>query len=195
MLGNDILKHAGEFGRALRNGHYERSNSGLLFPQQHVHINGAFTTWVNDEDEQVDANLVTTQGLTYLLGVALGGVAQLTAWYLAPFSGNVTPTAGYTAAGFTAAATEFIAYDEATRRLLVPGTITASLSNSASRATFTMSTGVVAQTLYGCGLLSASAKSAITGTCFAATRFASARTGLNAGDVVSAQYDLASTST
>lgn len=194
MIDRDILRHAGEFGRAMRNGRFEQTETGLLFPEQKVHVSGVFTTWVNGRDEQVDPNIVTTEGLTYMLGVALGGVAQISSWYLAPFSGNVTPGLSYTGANFTANATEFTNYDEATRVLLVPNAITSSLSNSSSRADFTMASGVSAQTLYGAGLLSVSTKSSTSGKCFAATRFASARTGLNEGDVVSVQYDLTSTS-
>lgn len=194
MLGSDVIKHSREFLRALRNHRYEETDAGLLFPQQGVLVAGAFSSMVNFRDRQVDPNLVTTQGLTYMVGVALAGATQLAAWYIAPFSGNITPQSTLTAATFTATATEFTTYDEATRRAFTPGAVTANVSNSASRADFTMSTGVVDQTIYGGGVLSASAKSAITGTCFAGTRFASPRTGLNAGDILSLQYDLASSS-
>lgn len=194
MLGSDVIKHSREFLRALRNGRYEETGNGLLFPEQKVFISGVFTSMVNFKDKQVDPNLVTTQGLTYMVGVSLAGVSQIAAWYIAPFAGNYTPTAGLTAATFTGTATEFIAYDEATRKVFTPGAVTASISNSASRADFTMSVGVTNQTLYGGGVLSASAKSATSGTLFAVTRFASPRTGLNAADILSLQYDLASSS-
>lgn len=195
MLGKDILKHQGEFRRAFRNRHFEETETGLLFPQQKVHIHGSFESMVNGKDRQIDPNLVTTEGLTYMVGVALAAVAQIAAWYIAPFSGNITPQATLTGATFTATATEFTAYDESTRGLFVPGAVTANIDNSASRADFTMSTGVAAQTIYGGGVLSASAKSSVAGKCFAGTRFASPRTGLNAGDILSLEYDLASSST
>lgn len=118
-------------------------------------------------------NLIPTEGLNYILGAALTGVSQISAWYIALFEADYTPVAGITAASFTADSTESTAYDEATRVAWTAGSIAAgAVSNTASKAVFTMNT---TKTIYGIGQLSASAKSATTGTLVSAARFASSK--------------------
>lgn len=194
---NDLIKHGRELLRALRNRHYEKAENGLLFPRQHVMVGGYFTTWVNEGEQfDVDHNLVPSEGLVYLLNTGYKAGTPASALYLAPFSGNITPSGSITAANFTSTATEFTSYDETTRVQwqadAVSGT---SVANATTKAAFTMSTGVASQTLYGAGLLSASAKSSTSGSCLAATRFSSPKTGLNAGDVLNVQYTVSMSST
>jgi hypothetical protein len=118
-------------------------------------------------------NLIPTEGLNYILGAALTGVSPLTAWFIAPFEGNYTPVEGVTAANFTANATENTTYDEATRQAWTPGTITdGAVDNSAAKAIFTMN---ATKTIYGVGMLSASAKSATSGKIVSAARFATSK--------------------
>jgi hypothetical protein len=81
------------------------------------------------------------------------------------FEGNYTPVATVTAATITSASTECTpttrrpaAYDEAAAS-------SQSITNSASKATFTFN---ATKTIYGAFLVSASAKSATTGTLFSA---------------------------
>lgn len=186
---NELIKHGRELLRAIRNRRYEKSDTGLLFPAQHLTVGGYFTTWVNDEDPSIDHNIVPSEGLVYLLTAGYLAGSQAAGLYLAPFSGNITPSSSITAANFTSTATEFTAYDETTRVHWVGGAVSGTTTdNSASKAAFTMSTGVTSQTLYGAGLLSSSAKSSTSGTCLAATRFSSPKTGLNAGDILNVQY-------
>jgi hypothetical protein len=182
MLSKELNKHRAEFTGALRKRRFEETPQGIFFPDQKVYALGAYTHSVNGQDEQTDPNVVTTEGLTYLLGSGLDGATQITSWYLALFEGNVTPGAGVTGATFAAACTEFTDYDEANRVLMIPGAVTASLSNTADRAVFTMSAGVSNQTIYGSGLLQSSVKAGVTGKCFSAARYATTRTGLNEGD-------------
>ena len=123
-------------------------------------------------------NLVVNEGLNHMLNVTLHGAAQLSTWYIAPFEGNYTPVAALTAATVTAAATESTAYDEATRVEWVEvtaGSTAQSITNGsgtgASKAVFTMN---ATKTIYGVFFVSASAKSATTGTLFSALRFPAA---------------------
>src|SRR3972149_5905604 len=92
-------------------------------------------------------NLIPTEGLNYMLGTALTGVAQSSTWYVALFEGNYTPVGTVTAATFPSAATECTAYTEASRVTWTPGSISAgSVSNTASKAVFTMN---ATKTVYG----------------------------------------------
>ena len=116
-------------------------------------------------------NRVVDQGLNYTLNAALRGESVVSTWYIAPYASNTTPAANITAANFASSLTEFTNYTEANRVTWVSdGAATAlSLVNDAAPALFTIGDGVQT-TIYGAGLLSAQAKSATSGTCFAAGR-------------------------
>lgn len=194
MSFDDLRRHRREFARAIENGHYERTPTGILFPRQGAMLGGTFHTELNGRDRQLDENLIPTEGLNYLLTTAVKNGTPVATWYIALFSGNYTPTAAITAANFTATATEFTSYDESTRVEWVEGAVAAgSVDNSGSKADFTMASGVSAQVLYGAAVISASAKSATSGTLLAVSRFSSSRT-VNETDVLSVQYTLSVTS-
>jgi hypothetical protein len=190
MSFDDLMRHRREFARAIENRDFVERPDGILFPKQGLFIGGMFESWVNGRDHQVDKNIIPTEGLNYLLDVAVKNGSPIHPWYVGLFSGNYTPVIGVTAATWVAAATEFTSYDEPTREEYVEGAIASgSVSNSASKADFTMSTGVSAQVLYGAALVQASAKSAGTGKILAISRFAASRT-VNETDVLSVQYTL-----
>ena len=136
-------------------------------------------------------NLLTNQGLNHVLDVVLHGTTPVSPWYIAIFEGNYTPTSGDTAANFTANATESTAYDEATRVEYTEAAASSqSTTNSASKATFTIN---ATKTIYGAALMSASAKSATTGTCLAVTRFTTSRAVI-AADVLQVTYTISAAS-
>ena len=198
-MGNNasIGRLAGEAARAVRNHAFEKTNHGIFLPKAKVHIGGVLRhTHIDaagNEDVAVDPNLIVNEGLNYILNAALGGQSQVGAFFLAPFSGNVTPAAGWTGANFASNATEFTAYTNSTRLpwTTVPATAQ-SIGNSAAlaAATATFSAGGP-YNLYGVGLLQASAKSATTGVLVAAVRFASPRLNMAAGDKLAFEYVLA----
>lgn len=197
----NIKGHASEFLRALRNHQYEVTPSGILFPRQKIHFGGAFENSLQDRKTRewgpwyVDANIVTTEGMNYILAGGLASGSVLTAWYIAPFAANVTPVAGLTAATFTATQTEFTSYAETTRQAWTQaGASGGVISNTASPAVITVNTGGQT-TIYGLGLISASAKSATSGKLFAAALLATARTGLQNLDVLGLRYTVTATST
>jgi len=94
-------------------------------------------------------NLVTEEGRDYYLDVALSSATQITAWYVAIFESDHTPAAGntYAVPGYT----ESEAYDEATRPAWTEaGVSSQSITNSASKASFTMN---ATKTIYGGALV------------------------------------------
>lgn len=120
---------------------------------------------------EIEPNLVVDEGIAYLLSSALDGAAQKLTFYVALFGGNVTPQASWTAANFTANATEFTNYTESGRQQWMKGDVAAgALGNSASPAVFTINTG--GGTVRGAALIEGAAKGATTGALIAAARFA-----------------------
>lgn len=187
-MSTDLIRHRREFARAVANHKYEQTESGLYFPEQRAFAGGMLATTVNGEDLRVDANTFTTEGLNYLLTAGVKNGAAAAAFYLAPFSGNVTPTASLTAATFDSTQTEFTNYTEAGRPEFVDGAVASgSLSNSASRAEITADTG--GGNVWGAGLLSIATKSSTSGTLLACAKFASVRALLET-DVLAFQYTL-----
>lgn len=137
------------------------------------------------------SNLIPTEGLNYMLGTSLTGVAQSSTWYIALFEGNYTPAAGVTAATFPADATECTAYTEASRVTWTPGAISAgSVSNTASKAVFTMN---ATKTVYGIAQTSVATKSATTGTLISVARFSVAKSVV-ATDILNVTSTLTATS-
>ena len=156
---------------------YEATGGGVLMPSSQLRVGGKFVGQHvrNGEviDEFEDDNLVVNEGLNSLLDVYFAGSTQITTWYLGLFEANYTPVATVTAATITSASTECTAYDEATRQEWVEAAAASqSITNSASRATFTFN---ATKTIYGAFLVSASAKSAVTGTLFAAAQFSTSK--------------------
>lgn len=187
----EILAHRREFARAVANHKYEKSDQGIYIPGAKVFIGGAFEHTLNHADNQVDPNIIPTEGLNHILSVLVAGGTQVNPWYVALFSANVTPGASLTAATFTGTCTEFTSYAEATRVAYVDGSIAAgAVDNAASRAEFTMSGSA---TIYGGALLSASAKSSTSGTILAAAKFSASR-AVVAADTLQVKYTLSVTS-
>lgn len=170
---------------------------GILFPKQHAVVAGAYTHDVNGEDEQVDHNLVTTEGLNYMLNVALRAQAPEAGWHLALFGGNVSPLASWTAANFVVNGTEITSttagYSEASRRSYTPVAAAAgAITNTAAKAAFTIvSTGTLV--VYGGALLSSPVRGGAAGVLMSASRFTATRNLENA-DVFNLGYALTLTS-
>lgn len=156
---------------------YERSAGGILMPSHDLTVGGRFigqhVRGGEVIDEWEDHNLVVNEGLNSLLGIMFHGDSQIGTWYIGLFEGNYTPLATVTAATITAVSTECTAYDEATRVEYNEAAAAAqSITNSANKATFTFN---ATKTIYGAFLVSASAKSATSGTLFSAARFATSK--------------------
>lgn len=186
-----------DVARALRNNHYERVDDGtILLPKQGISISGEFAHDVNGLDAQRAGNLIVDEGLQLLLDTNFNSASAITAWFVFLYSGNVSPVNTWTAANVTANSTEFTNYTQSTRVAWTSNGAASigpnSVSNSSSTAQFTINTG--GGTVWGAGLVSASAKSATTGKLNSAAKFAASRT-LLAADNLNIGYTVSMTST
>lgn len=188
------MAHRAELGRALRSFRFERTDDGrCYFPKAKIFVGGSFRHSVNGLDVRIDPNLVVAEGIDDILNVYFHGSAQRTAFYIAPFSGNVDPTDGLTAATFTATQTEFTNYTQSTRVVWnEAASASQSVSNTANPALFTIGSG--GGTIWGVGLMTASVKSATTGVLVACTKFSAARSDLLEADKLSIEYTITGTS-
>ena len=128
-------------------------------------------------DRWEQKNVITNEGLNHMLNVEFHGATAIATWYIGLFENDYTPlvTNTYATPGFT----ESTAYDEATRPEFVEAEATTKvITNTASKATFTIS---ATKTIYGAflcgGGTGASTKSdtAGGGTLFASSKFATAK--------------------
>jgi len=181
-----------ELQRAAANYKFEQDEEGgLFFSRTGLRLAGVFDIQKNDEEVEHFNNLIVAEFLNSALEQLFGATAKIGTYYIAPYAGNVSPTASWTAANFTANSTEFTAYDEAARQVWTPGSAAAGvISNSASKAVFTVSAAPAQTTIWGAGLISASGKSATTGVLVAANKASAARDNLVASDTVTIGYTL-----
>lgn len=181
-----------------KNKHEICPDRGLFVPAAGAFLGGLFTGRYAEPGsnvfgpEHLAPNRVVGQGLNKLLNLLANHAAIPAGLYLGPFSGAITPADALTGATFTATATEFVAYDEATRPVwtTVP-TTTKLLTNSAAlaAATITFATGGP-YTVRGCSLLTSSVKSGTSGDLIVAARFDADLTGMTAGGSLALRYDL-----
>jgi len=127
-------------------------------------------------------NLVPVEGLNYLISTALKNGVPFANFYVGLFEGDYDPVPTDTAAAFTAAATELVAYTEVNRPTLVLGAVAnGTVDNTAAKAEFTGTTnGKRAQ---GGFISSAPTKGAATGVLVSAVRFPSPKP-LDAGTIL-----------
>lgn len=194
---NDLMRHRGEFARAIANKRFEITPAGILFPQQGVLAAGVFDVEHRRQGDflgrDIGPNVIPTEGLDHFLNVIAHGTTQVNPWYVALFEGNVTPGATLTGATFAGTCTECTAYDETTRVEFNEAASSGGvMSNAANRAVFTMN---ATKTVYGGALLSASAKGDATGgtVCLAAAKFSTSRAVVD-DDELAVKYTLTLTS-
>lgn len=144
-----------------------------------------------------EKNRVVDQGLNYMLNAAFRGEGVVSSYYIAPFAGNVTPTAGLTAANFASTMTEFTNYTEANRQAWVTDAAAAALEliNGDAPALITVgsATGTNNTTIWGAGLIASSGKSATGGSLVACQKRAAALT-VEEGFELRIKYKLAASS-
>jgi hypothetical protein len=171
--------------RASNDARYVESASGLMVPAGDVEV---FLRPKGGERRLVEIapNLMPAASRTYQIKAALAGFAQISTWYIAPFSNAVDPTSALTAANFHATLAEFTNYDEVTRiEWDQDAEASQSIANAATLATITCSAG--GGTINGIAVLSVSTKSSGAGTLLSAIRFGTARP-LEEGDELSFRY-------
>jgi hypothetical protein len=192
----DLKRYSKEIVEAIRGERYNRFENGIisLFHDGLV-IRGEYIEGVNGGDWRRHPNLLVDQGIISSLNVNWGTATKISTWYLAPFAGSSSPAANWTAATFTASATEITSgsegYSESTRQAcaFVNATSADQIDNYASKAAFSIVTAS-SLTVTGLGLLSVSAKGGTTGVLTSATKFTTARV-LQNGDSWLAGYRIA----
>jgi hypothetical protein len=183
----NIIKYGKAIAAALRNERYKLSDGGVLLFNDSLRLQGVgeYLEGVNGRDWRVHRNLLVDQGLIFDLNVTFGNLAKITTWYLAPFSGAATPANTWTAANFTANASEIVSgtegYAETTRVAVafVNAAAATQIDNYAAKSVFTIVTAS-SLSVTGIGLLSLSTKGGTTGTLMSATKFGTTRVLQNA---------------
>lgn len=198
MKTQELSRHSGEIGSAIRGHKWEQHNNGILIPSANAVVGGQYAYRVNEGPwSEWEPNLLPTEGLIFLLNL-LGNHATIPTCYIALYANALTPIAAHTAAGFTATYSEITSgsegYDEATRVAWVTATAatTAVIHNNASPARFTIDTAS-SLTVNGVAMLTASAKGATTGSLISASRFAATRT-FSDTDLFDVKYQIGLTS-
>lgn len=165
---------------------------------------GRYFFKVNDGEWESFDNLITTEGLNFILNVALGETPKASGLYLALFSGSAAPAANWTAASFPSAANEITSqtegYTNATRPLWKPSAAKdGQIDNMgaggddvsvAAKVTIATASSI---SVSGIALLTTSGKGAQTGTLISAAKMPIPRT-LQNGDTFYIGYRLTLTS-
>lgn len=188
MIDTDLVKHGREFGRYLRNGQYEQTDEGILFPEAKAVAFGEY-----QDRHGIETNLITIEGLNHILDVALSDELKKGQFYLALYSNNFTPTSATTAAQFAATAGEIVSasegYAETQRPQWQPGNPSGgAIDNYDNKAEFNIVTGSEV-VIRGAALLSDFGKGSTSGVLISASRFSHARTEYN-GNVYQLGYRL-----
>jgi len=132
-----------------------------------------------------ESNLIPTEGLNFVLNVlSQSGTSKINTWYLALGTGNYTVAATDTGANIVGVgrSNETTLYDEATRVALVfPASTAGSLTNTASKATFTFNNTV---TITNAFVVSTSPKSDVTGTLLSSLKLGTSKSMIAADQLV-----------
>lgn len=156
---------------------------------------GTYFLFVDGELREVKHNKIPKEALIYFLRTGILNQSQLTAFYLALYSGAVNPQDNWTAANFSANANEIVSptegYSESTRPLWTPDSVAITepiATNVNNLATYTI---VASSTLNisGAALLSSSTKGGTSGTLISATRFDNVHT-VNNGSTLQLGYEV-----
>lgn len=174
-IASRVRKHAGEILRAFRGHKYDVSEGGVYFPQQRLMLAGHYEYGEVGGEIKRQKNLIVSEGILLLLNIALGATAKQAGFYLAPYSGAVNPAASWTAANFTANATEVTSTTEGFSQTTRPAVTFAAASagaitSAASPATFTI-VATTSVTFQGAGMLTSSTRGGTGGTLINSIRF------------------------
>jgi len=193
---NLAAKHYPELARCIVQHGTQKTPEGLLIKGAEIVASGLYIHGVNGTDWQEDPNLVTEEGLYYLLNAAFNQATRPTEFYIALFGGAVTPQPSWNAANFAATASEITSstdgYTESARPKWTKATAAnLRVDNFANKSRFTFTTsGATPVKVEGAALLTASAKGATDGLLISAARFAAARE-LHATDTFDIGYGIA----
>lgn len=145
----------------------------------------------NGQVIEVAPNLITNEGIEYLLDTGLFGAAQNTAWYFAPYANNVAASATATAATFNATYAEVTQYDETNRPAWTKTRADRTVSNAGALTLTTFNANGL--TVRGTGIVSVSTKGSASGVLLAIATLGTPKTGLGIGDALSYLYTFTGT--
>lgn len=170
-----VRKHAREFFRAFRTHQYEQSANGIVFPRQGLEIAGLYEYGLRGGPLKQQKNLIVAEGIGLILNVALGATTKPGGFFLAPYGGAINPAANWTAANFTATATENVSttegFSQTTRPAWTPASASGgTITNNASKAGFTI-VATSSVTFQGAGLLTSNVRGGTSGALVNAVRF------------------------
>jgi hypothetical protein len=135
---------------------------------------------------EVDAkNMVVNVGLQHILDVVFSGSTQSATWYIG-LTGTAPTVASTNTMVTHAGWTEFENYDEATRQEWVEVRTNQSMTNSASKATFTISAD--SSTIGGAFITSSNTRGGSAGTLMCAAAFTGGDKSADDGDTLEVQY-------
>lgn len=187
-----------ELRRDFANSKYERTEEGgVYFSRGDFLISGMLSVSLNGGPWEDTPNLIVNEGLAYLLNVGLSAGAQLSTFYVAPFSDNVTPIATLTAGTFNATQNEFDNYTQPARPTWVDdGVVSQYIENTTTPALITVgsATGTENTQVWGAALISASGKLSGLGTMIGCAKFTAARSGLQLNDELRLKYRVTASS-
>ena len=186
-----------ELARAMRDEVFDVTDEGIYFPRQSILAGGEYFDRVNGGEWHRTPNRIVKEGLILLLNVALGSTPKPSNFYLALFSGNVTPEANWTAANFHATATEITSMEEGYTSPTRPEWVSTNASadthidNMDAVATLTIAASS-AINVNGCALLTNNTRGGTLGVLVSATKYAATRV-LQNDDTFDVGYRLALT--
>lgn len=171
-------KYLREFSRLFRLYQYERTDHGdILFSRANATLVGRYE--LVDANGQVlrsGHNTITDQGANHILSAVLAGGTVYTTWYLAPFTTDVTPAVGWTAATFPATAGELTTQISEATRPAYTESVPASRSTNNNDNPATITSAQDSVVIRGVGLLSHSTKGSTSGVLLAAYKYTAAYT-------------------
>ena len=177
---SDSLKN--ELRKETLSERYDVTQEGIYFPRNGINFSGEYFGRVNGGEWTKESdNLVVTEGLIHILNVALGSTSKPAGYFLALFSGGAAPAANWTAASFSAAASEITSqsegYTSATRPGWTPANAsgTAQVDNFSSAAQLTIATAS-SLNVTGAALLTSNQRGGTTGALISASAFPVTRT-------------------
>lgn len=179
--------------RSLIEHRYEKMpDGGLYIPRERAALRGVFFYSLNGGPVEYAPNSVVREGRNHMLNVVLHNQAQVAQWYMALFGGDVSVNGNtWTAANFSAVATEITDYDETERPAFDEGAaVDGVLNNGGAEAAFTFN---AAGTAYGGAIISSNTKGGTSGLLFSAARFPSAKP-YEPSDKIKVGYEIALTS-
>lgn len=184
-VAREIQRFRLHFANCLLGGKYKVTDAGLIIDGA-LRATGRYFHRIRDRESDfvIDHNLVVSQGINTILGIALTDVAKLPKYYLALTSGATAPVAELTAGSFAATQGEIVStsegYTSATRPQWVPAAPAAGVvSSNASKASYTIATAA-SLTVTGAGLLSDNGRGSTAGVLISAVKFDDPRTFFNA---------------